>query len=613
MKRLKLLLMVISALLMSLGVTGASTISDVAIFGAPYFPAELDLSKLASMDWSGGDTVSLPDGTDVVALQIPGALPGDQIEVVDWYGNPPSVIIVPTSSDDSYLITGSNGIRRITLVPPAGHSSMISSVASGRLIIPVANAGSNQTVPLNREVVLNGSGSYDPQGHSLSYSWSYQNAPDLNNTPSLSDPASVAPTFVPDLEGDYVLLLVVFTEFWQSPPATVTITARPLQPPVAEAGSDKPVHAGKPVVLTGSGSSPDGRSIIAYQWNWFSWPYGSNVYLSEPEAVPNPTVFPDLPGDYVLQLIVTDSLGLVSAPDSVTISTSNSKPIAKAGPDQAIKVIGVTVQLDGSQSYDPDGDSISYRWTFVSQPPGSASRLIGANSASPSFVADQHGDYTVQLVVSDPWLDSTPCNVAVTFNNVKPVADAESSKSGVVDDPVTLDGTGSSDANGDTLTYLWSLASVPPGSTAQIADPGLAVTNFTPDLPGTYVAQLIVNDGIEDSSPSTTKIQVVSEKTATIIAIHQLQTEIASLRPSAFKSVAMRKLLNLELNLVIASLEVGMPRISLSLLKYEILPITDGCAARGVPDRNDWIVDCAAQRVVYPELLEIIGMIKEML
>jgi hypothetical protein len=207
-------------------------------------------------------------------------------------------------------------------------------------------------------------------------------------------------------------------------------------------------------------------------------------------------------------------------------------------------------------------------------------------------------------------------NAVVVVENNPPVAEAGPDQTHEVGKLVTLDGINSSDHDGDPLTYSWSLVSKPPGSNAEITDSidsPVAVTTFTPDLPGAYVAQLFVNDGsVYSLVPDTTTILAVSGKTAIIMVIEELQTEIASLPPNAFRYVLSKRLLTLELNLVIASLEMGRYRIALTLLK-NILPTTDGCLKNGVPDRQDWIVDCGAQATVYPELQEIIAMVKGML
>jgi chitinase len=65
---------------------------------------------------------------------------------------------------------------------------------------------------------------------------------------------------------------------------------------------------------------------------------------------------------------------------------------------------------------------------------------------------------------------------------------------------VTIDGTASVDPEGFPLTYLWTLASKPAGSTAQVQSPTSAVTQFTVDVPGAYVVRLQVSDGVNPAA-----------------------------------------------------------------------------------------------------------------
>lgn len=62
---------------------------------------------------------------------------------------------------------------------------------------------------------------------------------------------------------------------------------------------------------------------------------------------------------------------------------------------------------------------------------------------------------------------------------------------------VQLDGSGSSDPENRPLSFHWSIAAAPPGSTATIADPLSAKTTITPDLDGTYSILLVVSAGNE--------------------------------------------------------------------------------------------------------------------
>ena len=93
-------------------------------------------------------------------------------------------------------------------------------------------------------------------------------------------------------------------------------------------------------------------------------------------------------------------------------------------------------------------------------------------------------------------------------SNSAPVAEAGSDFSVFRDDTVDLDGSASSDLDGDPLTFRWSLASVAPGSLASLSGAGTAMPSFLADAEGTYVVQLIVNDGMVDSPADTITVSV---------------------------------------------------------------------------------------------------------
>ena len=136
------------------------------------------------------------------------------------------------------------------------------------------------------------------------------------------------------------------------------------------------------------------------------------------------------------------------------------------------------------------------------------------------------------------------------------------------------------------------------------------MASFVPDVPRTFVAQLIVNDGLVDSPPATTQIQVVTLQTRTIQNIQSLQNVIANLAPGAFKNANMQNALLNKLNSVLASIESGNYSDALGQLQNDILGKTDGCATSGAPDHNDWIVNCPDQSKVYTPLLNIIAEVK---
>ncbi|MCK6371669.1 MAG: PKD domain-containing protein, partial [Gammaproteobacteria bacterium] len=190
-----------------------------------------------------------------------------------------------------------------------------------------------------------------------------------------------------------------------------------------------------------------------------------------------------------------------------TFSGCNSRPVANAGRDEP-GYTGILLQLDGSASVDPDGQPLSFSWSFVSRPAGSTATLADATTVRPSFTPDVTGDYEVQLVVSDGSVSSTPDTVLIanSASNIAPVASAGPDQAATVGTAVQLDGSGSTDIDGDVLAFTWQLVSVPAGSAATLSDPALLNPVFTPDVAGTYAAALVVGDGQRLSAPDTVLI-----------------------------------------------------------------------------------------------------------
>jgi hypothetical protein len=144
------------------------------------------------------------------------------------------------------------------------------------------------------------------------------------------------------------------------------------------------------------------------------------------------------------------------------------------------------VQLDGSGSYDLEGAGLSYAWELVSAPAGSArttSNIVTTTSAMPTFRGDVAGDYTFGLTVNDGGTGSLMESHLVTLTdrptNTAPAANAGSDQtysgsatctpvsygsstytcSSCTSASFTLDASSSSDAEGDDLSYSWTMTS----------------------------------------------------------------------------------------------------------------------------------------------------------
>jgi hypothetical protein len=114
-----------------------------------------------------------------------------------------------------------------------------------------------------------------------------------------------------------------------------------------------------------------------------------------------------------------------AAPTVEPTVLTNRTPVANAGTDQVISAPGIIVILDGTASYDPDGDQLSFIWGIVRQPHDSDIVLSDTGIAMPEFLPLVNGQYVFNLVVTDGELSSAPSEVIIQVKNKK---DSESTK-----------------------------------------------------------------------------------------------------------------------------------------------------------------------------------------
>lgn len=172
--------------------------------------------------------------------------------------------------------------------------------------------------------------------------------------------------------------------------------------------------------------------------------------------------------------------------------------------------IGEAARLDGAGSFDPEGDPLSYAWRIVTQPATSTSTIENPTTNVGRFQITHQGRYEVELVVSDGELMSNPVTWEVSgeIPNDAPIADAGIDQMADVGATVILDGSNSTDPDGDPLTYQWTIVSAPGASTATITSDTSSVARFTPDIDGQFEIELTVDDGRESSRPDTMLLDV---------------------------------------------------------------------------------------------------------
>lgn len=412
----------------------------------------------------------------------------------------------------SFSASTTGGFKTTTLQIPFAIQVAGDTVPATRYItlngstnnIPVANAGTTQSITAPRLVNLGGSAT-DADGDSLTYSWTLTSRP-VGSAAVLSSTTIAGPSFTADKAGTYTASLAVSDGFNSSTASVVTINAGNTAP-VANAGTNQSITAPRTVNLSGSGSSDPNGDTLTYAWTLTTRPASSAAALSSTTAVA-PTFVADKAGTYVASLVVNDgTTNSTAAP--VTITAGNTAPVANAGSNQSITA-PATVNLSGAASSDANGDTLTYTWTLTARPSSSTATLSSTTAVAPTFAADKTGTYVATLVVNDGTTSSGASPVTINAGNTAPAANAGSNQSVLAGATVNLSGASSSDANGDALTYAWTLPTRPAGSTATLAGASSATPSFVADVAGTYVASLIVNDGTTNSTASAVTLTAAS-------------------------------------------------------------------------------------------------------
>src|SRR5450755_780925 len=416
---------------------------------------------------------------------------------VTFHPSSASAQVVPGRSANLAFTFFSTGTA-VQPVAPAGKTVTLSGTAN---LPPVANAGADQAGTTGIAVNLNAAGSSDPNGTAITYAWVFTQRPG-GSAASLSGAGTATPSFTPDLQGIYKAQLTVSDGVLSNSIVTTITVARANTPPVANAGTPQSVLRGVVVTLDGTGSTDAESDPLTYLWS-LTTPPASVATLSSTTAA-KPTFTADIGGTFTAKLIVND--GFASSAQASVVISVNTRPVADAGAAQNVNTT-TTVTLHGSGT-DADADPLTFHWTLA-RPGTSAATLSNALIASPTFVADVAGTYTASLIVNDGKIDSVASTVTITVvvGNAPPVAAITAPTTGVVGAAITLDGSTSSDAESDPLTYAWTLAR-PAGSAAGLSSLTAIKPTFTPDVPGTYTASLTVNDSHSNSTPASASIVV---------------------------------------------------------------------------------------------------------
>lgn len=215
-------------------------------------------------------------------------------------------------------------------------------------------------------------------------------------------------------------------------------------------------------------------------------------------------------------IIVRTFADLENALRQKLVAAINEPPVADPGPIPDGKPdtepykcnTGQTITLDGSGSFDPNGQIAKYEWDFNGdgKPDATGPKVSFTCPTTP-------GSVTIKLTVTDDAGTTDTAQQTITVTQAPPPNQPPTASCGtvpaevLVGQTVTLDGSGSSDPEGKTLTYQWAFVSKPTDSQAVIADPTAAVTSFKVDKEGAYSVRLTVTDPEGASASCTVSVE----------------------------------------------------------------------------------------------------------
>ncbi|WP_455219768.1 PKD domain-containing protein [Kaarinaea lacus] len=329
-------------------------------------------------------------------------------------------------------------------------------------------------------ITFNGSGSSDSDGTIVAYDWTFDDG-------SAASGVEVQHAFA---AGTYTVTLMVTDNDGAFSHATQVIEISATNvPPVAAISGPSNGTEGVAVTFNGTGSADSDGTIATYEWDFGDSSAGSGPTVSHTYAA----------GAYTVTLTVTDNDGATDqATLNITIvpATNPQPPVADAGGPYN-GTVDVAVQFDGTGSTDTDGSIVSYAWDFGD---GNSGTGVG-----PVHIYTTAGTYDVTLTVTDDSGDTgnsqtTAVIVAAAPPPQAPIADAGGPYSGTVNVAVQFDGSGSTDPDGNIVSYEWDFGD---GNTGTGVSPSHTYT-----AAGTYDVQLTVTDDSGDTNSNQTTAEI---------------------------------------------------------------------------------------------------------
>ena len=466
-------------------------------------------------------TVTTNDGAKTDSIEITvSAVQVEEVEII----NAVSTIIVgeirdfnvnilPENATDKSVVWSSSDDSVATVNASTGEVTALSTgevtitveTEDGRLedsvevlIEPIPNNNPNADISVSETtgvvpftVFFEGSGSDDPDGDTLTFEW-FEN---LSLTPFDTN-ENTSRTFT--IPGNYVITLKVSDGKGGEDSITETI--------VVNASNNDPIAniqattnsgtAPLTVGFNGTGSSdPDGDNLI------YEWTIDDVVFSNSAETF---RTF-DTEGNYEVRLSVSDGKGGVdSITETIVVDPPNNDPVARFVVTPISGTTNDTFVFDASNSFDPDGDSLTYIW----------SRFRGQEVPIIETSFSSAGQYLTTLTVRDGKGGESTTSVTITVTdptNTPPEAiiEALDATTNTVAVGTTINfSSNSEDEDGDVLSHVWAIDGVNFSTTSSASRLFNTVGEFT--------ISLTVDDGNGGTDTDTTVVTVFQPNRAPI-------------------------------------------------------------------------------------------------
>ena len=322
--------------------------------------------------------------------------------------------------------------KKDTSVPPPTATSTTTSTP------PTANAGPFHIITISQPHRHQGATASDSDGNLKSYNWSLVSCP--ATCPSLDEStgdisggsANVqGAKFTPNQLGNYTLRLTVFdkTNLQASSTVIETVVSQSTAtstttstPPTANAGGGHQIPLNKKHTHTGATATDPNGDLASYRWKFASGgcpslcpsldgAEGSLPQGSTTVSVPGPSFNPLNLGNYKLELIVKDRVGVEKATSTVVDIAVNNQPVIITMGQSHTLVKGNAHTHVGAQVSDLDQNLTTYKWKLITCPEdcpllangeGNLSNSSSTVSVSgPTFTPNKNGTYELRLKIED--------------------------------------------------------------------------------------------------------------------------------------------------------------------------------------------------------------------